>query len=134
MLDKKFPAWIVFLGGFLVGVWGVLHLSFTESVAKSYNHLPAHLLKVFRTEWIIEGLFLLFICILVFSLYPHLKRKSRVARTVGFYCGAILVVLAVWHIAGPSLNGLSYKLYIPILVLSALLIWLPLIFHKGEWN
>ena len=133
-ISKKFPAWIVLLGGVISGIWGILHLSFTESITRQYNYLPSELLESFRMEWVIEGIFLLFIFVLIIALYPHFKRKSKVARKVGFYIGAVLVILAIWHTSGSPLNVLSYRLSTPLFVLSALLIWLPLVFHKGEWS
>lgn len=133
-INKKFPAQVVLLGGLIIGIWGIIHLSFTESIVKEYSYLSNQLLKVFRMGWVIEGTFLLFICVLIISLYPHLKQKSKVARKVGFYIGAALIALAIWHTTGSSLNGLPYYLYTALFILSALLIWLPLIFHRGEWS
>jgi hypothetical protein len=133
-VDRKFPALIVLLGGLIPGIWGVLHLSFTESVISEYNSFPEKPLEILRLEWVIEGVFLLFVSILIVALYPHFRRKSKVARKAGFYTGAALVVVGIWHASVPTLNDLFYHLYTPLTVLSALLIWLPLIFHRGEWN
>ncbi|HEX9916809.1 MAG TPA: hypothetical protein VGB16_03650 [candidate division Zixibacteria bacterium] len=133
-VDRKFPALAVLLGGLIPGIWGVLHLSFTESVIMEYSSLSEELLETLRLEWVIEGVFLLFISILIIALYPHFRRKSKVARKAGFYTGAALVVVGIWHASVPALNGLFYHLYTPLTILSAFLIWLPLIFHRGEWN
>jgi len=134
-VDRKFPALIVLFGGLIPGIWGMLHLSFTELMVRQYSLLPNELIEAFRIEWVIEGISLLFISILVIALYPHFRRKSKVARKVGFYIGACLVVLAVWHKSSPALYVLPYSsFYAPLLILSALLIWLPLIFHRGEWS
>ncbi|MCJ7507752.1 MAG: hypothetical protein MUO85_03340, partial [candidate division Zixibacteria bacterium] len=59
-VDRKFPALIVLLGGLIPGIWGVLHLSFTESVISEYSSLSEELLEILRLEWVIEGIFLLF--------------------------------------------------------------------------
>ena len=132
--DNKFPALLALLGGLIVGIWGILHLSFTEWTVAQYSHLPVELLKAIRTEWVIEGIFLLFVSVLVISLYPRIKDKSRVARKVAFYCGSVLLILAIWHLIGSSFDGLSHDLYAPLLAISAILIWMSLIFHKGEWS
>ena len=130
--DNKFAALLALSGGLFVGIWGILHLSFTEWTVSQYSHLPAGLLKAIRTEWVIEGIFLMFVSVLIISLYPHLKQKSKVARKVAFYCASVLLVLAIWHLTGSSLDGLSHSLYAPLLAISAVLIWVSLIFHKGE--
>ncbi len=133
-IEQRFPAWIVLLGGFIPGILGILHLAFTESKIAQQGDLPNEFLRAFRTGWVIEGIFLLFIFVLVISLYPHLRRKSKAARKVGLYIGAALVVLGIWHTTDLASVSVSGNVYAPLLVLSALLIWLPLAFHRRDWS
>ncbi|MCK5417635.1 MAG: hypothetical protein KAI93_03995, partial [Desulfobacterales bacterium] len=59
---------LLYLGSGLTVIWGIAHLFPTKSVVQGFGEISIDNKRIITMEWIIEGLALIFIGVLVFTV------------------------------------------------------------------
>ena len=72
---------LLYVGSFLLLIWGVAHITFTRSVVDGFGDISLDNRRVLTMEWVVEGMALIFICAVV-SAVTCVDHTSRIARTV----------------------------------------------------
>ena len=112
----------LYLGSVLTLIWGVAHLFPTKSVVNGFGDITIDNKRIITMEWIIEGIFLIFIGILCASL-TLLDRSNMISIYVFILSSVFLFVLAIISLfTGFKVDFLPYKLCPFIFSLSAILI------------
>ncbi len=113
---------VTYLGAILVFVWGVSHLFPTRKVVQGFGEISADNRRIITMEWITEGVFLVFIGILV-ALVTLLDSTSPVSRAVYWLSFGFLNVLSLVSLFTGFRNSfLPFKLCPFIFTGSSLLI------------
>jgi len=113
---------MLYLGAALTVFWGIAHLFPTASVVKGFGAISSDNRRTITMEWIIEGMFLIFIGILVTSV-TIVDRTSTVSTTVFVDSAVGLFILALVSLfTGFKINFLPFKLCPLIFTVSAFLI------------
>ena len=101
---------LLYLGSFLLFLWGVAHLFAAESVVKGFGDISLDNRRIITMEWIVEGLALIFIAAVVASVTYH-DHASPISRTVYWVSSAMLNILSVVSLfTGFKVNFLPFKL------------------------
>ena len=113
---------LLYLGAALTALWGMAHLFPTGSVVKGFGTISADNQHIIMMEWIVEGIFLLFIGVLI-ALVTFIDPGSMVSKAVFSLSASGLFILAlVSFFTGFKVNFLPFKLCPFIFTVSALLI------------
>ena len=113
---------LLLLGAVLSSVWGIAHLFPTRAVVKGFGDISADNRQIISMEWIVEGVFLLFLGCLV-AIVALLGPAGPVSVAVfSLACIALLVLAGVSLFTGFKVNFLPFKLCPAIFTVSALLI------------
>ena len=114
----------LYLGSALTIIWGVAHLFPTKSVVKNFGDISIDNKNIITMEWIIEGVFLIFIGVLSAGL-TYLNHPGIISNYVFILSAVFLLILAIISLfTGFRVNFLPYKLCPLIFSLSAILILL----------
>lgn len=101
---------LLYLGSFLLFLWGVAHLFATTPVVRGFGDISVDNKRIITMEWIIEGLALMFIGAVVASVTYH-DYASPISRTVYWVSFAMLNILSVVSLfTGFKVNFLPFKL------------------------
>ena len=112
----------LYFGSGLTLIWGVAHLFPTKSVVHGFGDISLDNKRIITMEWIIEGIFLIFIGLLCAGL-TLLDRSNSLSNYVFILSSVFLFVLAIISLfTGFRVNFLPYKLCPFIFSLSAILI------------
>ena len=112
----------LYIGSALTIIWGVAHLFPTKSVVNGFGDITTDNKRIITMEWIIEGVFLIFIGLLCSGL-TFLDHSSIVSNYIFIFSSVFLFVLAIISLfTGFRVNFLPYKLCPLIFSLSATLI------------
>ena len=112
----------LYVGSVFTVVWGVAHLFPTKSVVNSFGEITIDNKRIITMEWIIEGVFLIFIGLLCSGI-TYLNIPSIIADYVFILSSIFLFLLAVISLfTGFKVNFLPYKLCPIIFSSSAILI------------
>ena len=112
----------LYIGSVLTLVWGVAHLFPTKSVVHGFGDISLDNKRIITMEWIIEGVFLIFIGVLC-SGVTYLNLSSIIADYVFIVSSVFLFLLALISLfTGFKINFLPYRLCPIIFSLSAILI------------
>ena len=112
----------LYIGSTLTMIWGIAHLFPTKSVVNGFGDITADNKRIITMEWIIEGVFLIFIGLLCAGL-TFLDHSSIISNYVFIFSSVFLFVLAIISLfTGFRVNFLPYKLCPLIFSLSATLI------------
>ncbi|MFH2012873.1 MAG: hypothetical protein ABIJ37_09280 [Pseudomonadota bacterium] len=112
----------LYVGSALTLIWGVAHLFPTKSVVNGFGDISTDNKRIITMEWIIEGVFLIFIGLLCAGS-TFLNHSSITSYFVFILSAVFLFVLAIISLfTGFRVNFLPYKLCPIIFSLSALLI------------
>lgn len=112
----------LYVGSVLTILWGVAHLFPTKSVVNSFGEITIDNKRIITMEWIIEGVFLIFIGLLCSGI-TYLNLQNIIADYVFILSSVFLFLLAIISLfTGFKINFLPYKLCPIIFSLSAILI------------
>lgn len=112
----------LYIGSALTIIWGVAHLIPTKSVVNGFGDITADNKRIITMEWIIEGVFLIFIGLLCAGL-TFLDHLSIISNYIYIFSSVFLFVLAIISLfTGFRVKFLPYKLCPLIFSLSATLI------------
>lgn len=112
----------LYVGSMLTMIWGIAHLFPTKSVVKGFGDISTDNKHIITMEWIIEGIFLIFVGILCAGS-TFLNHLSYISNFVFILTAIFLFVLALISLfTGFKVNFLPYKLCPFIFSLSAILI------------
>jgi hypothetical protein len=115
---------LLYAGAALTAIWGIAHLFPTKSVVKGFGKLSADNKNILTMEWITEGIFLIFIGVLVAAV-TYLDGTSFVALIVYLLAVIGLMVMALVSLfTGFRAKFIVFKLCPFIFTLSALLIFI----------
>lgn len=113
---------LLYIGSGLTLLWGIAHLFPTRSVVQGFGEITIDNKRIITMEWIIEGIFLIFIGLLCAGsnfLYP----ASFNALYIYLLSSIFLVILAIVSLlTGFKINFLPFKLCPLIFSVSAILI------------
>jgi hypothetical protein len=113
---------LCYAGGATAAAWGIAHLIPTERVVTGFGAISDDNRNVITMEWISEGVFLVFIGVLVIvtAAVDHTAHASRVVYVLS---ASGLVALAIVSLfTGFKVRFLPYKLCPVIFTASAVLI------------
>jgi len=117
-MDQMF----LYLGSTLTTIWGIAHLFPTKSVIKGFGNITTDNKQIITMEWIIEGVFLIFIGLLCTGL-TFLNHSHIISVYVFIFSSVFLFILAIISLfTGFKVDFLPYKLCPVIFSLSAILI------------
>ena len=112
----------LYLGSSLTIIWGVTHLFPTKSVVRGFGNITRDNKYIITMEWIIEGVFLIFIGLLCAGL-TFLNHLSFISNFVFIFSSVFLLIMAIISFfTGFRVHFLPYKLCPFIFSVSALLI------------
>lgn len=110
----------LYIGSTLTMIWGIAHLFPTKSVVKNFGDITTDNKRIITMEWIIEGIFLIFIGLLCAGS-TFLDHESIISNFVFIVTAVFLFVLAIISLfTGFKVNFLPYKLCPFIFSLSAI--------------
>jgi len=113
---------LLYLGAAFTALWGIAHLFPTGSVVKGFGAVSEDNRRIIMMEWIVEGVFLIFVGVLVATV-TFIEPASLVAKAVFLLSAVGLFVLASVSIfTGFKVKFLPFKLCPFIFSTSALLI------------
>ena len=113
---------LLYLGSGLTVIWGVAHLFPTKSVVQGFGEISIDNKRIITMEWIIEGLALIFIGVLVFTV-TVIDPSNVVSTAVYFISVIMLLVMALLSLfTGFKISFLPFKLCPFIFTTSAVLI------------
>lgn len=112
---------LFYTGSVLTLIWGVSHLFPTRSVVRGFGKISQDNQQIITMEWILEGVFLIFIGTLGIGL-TIIGPDGIAARFVFITCSVFLFITAIISLfTGFRVNFLPYKLCPFIFSTSALL-------------
>ncbi len=118
----------ILVGSALSIIWGVAHLFPTKSVVNGFGDITIDNKRIITMEWIIEGVFLIFIGLLC-AVLAFLDHVHYISNFVFVFSAAFLIVLAIVSLfTGFKVNFLPFKLCPVIFSVSAVLILIGSIF------
>ncbi len=113
---------LLFLGAALTALWGISHLFPTRSVVKGFGDISADNREIITMEWIVEGVFLLFIGAVVATVAVIDPIGDSAKAVLAISALGLLVMAAVSLFTGFKVNFLPFKLCPLIFSASAALI------------
>ncbi len=115
---------LLYAGALLTAAWGIAHLFPTKSVVKGFGRINADNKDIITMEWIVEGVFLIFLGILVAAV-TFLDARGMVATVVYMLTVIALMVMAMVSLfTGFNVKFLPFKLCPFIFTASAVLIFI----------
>jgi hypothetical protein len=115
---------LLYAGAALTAMWGIAHLFPTKSVVKGFGKLSADNRNIITMEWIVEGVFLIFIGVLV-ALVTLLDVGSMISLIVYLLSVIGLMVMALVSLfTGFKVDFIMFKLCPFVFALSAVLIFI----------
>lgn len=113
---------LLYAGAVLPLIWGVSHLFPTKSVVKGFGDITIDNRRIITMEWIIEGIFLIFIGLLIASV-TFIDYMNPISHYVFILSAIFLYVLAVISLfTGFKINFLPFRLCPIVFSTSATLI------------
>jgi len=115
---------LLYAGGALTAIWGIAHLFPTKSVVKGFGKLSAGNKNIITMEWIVEGVFLIFLGVLVAAV-TFLDAGGMISTVVYMLTVIALMVMAMVSLfTGFKVDFIVFKLCPVIFTISAVLIFL----------
>lgn len=115
---------LLYLGSALLLFWGVAHLFPTKSVVKGFGGISLNNKRIIAMEWIIEGVFLIFIAAVVATV-THLDSSSPISTMIYRLCFVVLNVLSgISLLTGFKIRFLPFKLCPVVFTTASILILL----------
>jgi hypothetical protein len=114
---------LLYAGAALTALWGIAHLFPTKSIVKGFGKLSADNKNIITMEWVVEGIFLIFMGVLVASV-TFLEPGSAVSLVVYMLTVIALMGMAIVSLfTGFRVDFIPFKLCPVIFTISALLIF-----------
>jgi hypothetical protein len=114
---------LLYAGAALTALWGIAHLFPTKAIVKGFGRLSADNRNIITMEWIVEGIFLIFMGVLVASV-TFLEPGSAVSLVVYMLTVIALMGMAIVSLfTGFRVDFIPFKLCPVIFTISALLIF-----------
>jgi hypothetical protein len=85
---------LIYLGAFIVFVWGIAHLFPTKTIVKGFGNISPDNKFIITMEWITEGIALIFIGVLI-ALVTYIDQNSPVAIAVYWSGFGVLNILSI---------------------------------------
>ena len=115
---------LFYLASALLLFWGVAHLFPTKSVIKGFGGISLDNRRIIAMEWIIEGVFLIFIGVVIFTM-TYMDHSSRISKMIYWLCFIVLNVLSgISLMTGFKIKFLPFKLCPVIFTTASILILL----------
>ena len=112
----------LYLGASLTAIWGIAHLFPTKNVVAGFGGISEDNRQIITMEWIIEGLFLIFLGSLV-AVVTFIDPETAVSQAVYLVTAFGLLTMAVVSLfSGFKVKFLPFKLCPFIFTVSAVLI------------
>ena len=113
---------LLYVGSAIITLWGVSHIVPVRGVVQGFGAISVDNRRIITMEWIIEGVFLIFIGVLSAGL-TYLNHPGIISNYVFILSAVFLLILAIISLfTGFRVNFLPYKLCPIIFSLSAILI------------
>jgi len=113
---------LTYIGAFLTSSWGIAHLFPTSNVVSGFGDISADNRRIIAMEWITEGVFLIFIGVLV-ALVTYLDHSSPISHAVCWAAFCALNTLSVVSLFTGARNSfIAFKLCPYIFTGSSILI------------
>lgn len=119
---------ILYVSAAMLIFWGIGHLIPTHSIVKDFGHVSPDNKRIIAMEWIIEGVFLIFIgsVIVVLTCFDY---KNEISIIIYLLCFIALNILALVSLfTGFKIRFLPFRLCPFIFLTSAFLIIIALFF------
>ncbi len=101
---------VVSIGAILACGWGVAHLFATKAVVSGFGTISADNRRIIAMKWITEGVFLVFIGILIGAV-TYVDRSALVSRAVAWTVfGALNILSVVSLFTGFKNSFVAFKL------------------------
>ena len=115
---------LLYIGSSFLLIWGIAHLVPTKSIVIGFGEISPDKKRIITMEWIIEGLSLIFISILVFSV-TIIDHTHLISKTVYWLSFIMLNMLSfVSLLTGFRIRVLPFRLCPVIFATSSFLILL----------
>lgn len=102
--------YLFYAGASLPLVWGIAHLFPTASVVRGFGDISSDNKQIILMEWIVEGVFLIFIGLVV-STVTFLDYRSALSTAIYWLSFGILNVLSVIsYFTGFKVSFVPFKL------------------------
>ena len=119
---------ILYISAAMLIFWGIAHLVPTHSVVKNFGHVSMDNKRIITMEWIIEGVFLIFIGSII-AVITYFDHKNDVSIVIYLICFVALNILALVSLfTGFKIRFLPFRLCPFIFLTSAFLIIVALFF------
>ena len=86
---------LLYVGSAVITLWGIAHLVPTMSIVRGFGVISVDNRFIVIMEWIVEGLVLIFIGLLIFSMTLIAGHNTLGARIVYWLCFCMLVTLSI---------------------------------------
>jgi hypothetical protein len=108
-------------------IWGIAHLFPTRSIVKGFGDISKDNKHIITMEWIIEGISLIFIAIIVFSL-TYIDHTSIISKTIYWISFGMLNTLSIISFfTGFKISFIPFKLCPFIFTTASILILLGIL-------
>jgi hypothetical protein len=97
---------LLYVGSFIILMWGIGHMVPTRSVVASFGALSHDNRLILTMEWVAEGLALSFIGVVVLTITAFGLAQDDTAKLVYRLCAGMLMVMAGWTLATGSRTAL----------------------------
>ena len=115
---------LLYLASAVLLFWGVAHLFPTKSVVKGFGGISLDNKRIVAMEWIIEGVFLVFIATIVITV-TCMDLNSPISKMIYRLCFVVLNVLSgISLLTGFRIKFLPFKLCPVIFTTASILILL----------
>ena|SRR4030042_7049445 len=119
---------ILYISAAMLVFWGIAHLIATRSVVKNFGHVSLDNKHIIAMEWIVEGIFLIFIGTVI-AVLTYFDYKNDVSILMYLICFVTLNILAIVSLyTGFKIRFLPFRLCPFIFLISAFLIIVALFF------
>ena len=116
---------LLYIGGALTALWGIVHLFPTKNVVKGFGEISEDNKRIITMEWVSGGASLIFIGLLVVIVAILNPSCNAAAEAVYGLTVCILLILATISLfTGAKIDFLPYKLCPVIFTISAILIFI----------
>lgn len=121
--DMNIRKKLILIGGLLTIIWGIAHLSPTNSVVRGFGNISVDNANIITMEWITEGLALIFIGLLTIVVTIMNDSPNKVAKAVYVLTFIMLVAMSILSLfTGFKVDFLPFKLCPVIFMTSGLLV------------
>ena len=120
---------LIYISSIIITLWGLAHIIPTKNIVRGFGEISKNNKMIISMEWISEGIFLIFIGLLNWSIALFGSIESREAKVVGFLSIVFLIMMSILSLfTGARTNIMPMKICPAVKTFCAILIILTLIF------